>query len=270
MYEIPAWALSVVIVGGFSLVGVGGLIASRALAARVVGNPDAYKGEGVGDFVAATAVLFGLIAALLTVAVWQNYNDLDARVAQEAASMGALYRLAQDLPPPVRDELADAVKSLTREVMTTEWEEQRHGIVVNRADLLIEMRRAISEFNPVNEAQSNLQQALHMEFDKAYELRRDRRHNVNTGVPGALYAMVILSGLNTIALTWFLPVARPRLHLVMTGITAAMIGMVVFTIVIVDKPFRGSISIGPEAFEDSYYFLMDGDSQPNAAPPRTK
>ncbi len=32
--------------------------------------------------------------------------------------------------------------------------------------------------------------------------------------------MLILSGLNTIALTWFLPVNRPKLHLVMTGITA--------------------------------------------------
>ena len=25
-----------------------------------------------------------------------------------------------------------------------------------------------------------------------------------------------------------------------------------------DHPFRGSISIGPEAFEDSYVYLMDG------------
>lgn len=29
-------------------------------------------------------------------------------------------------------------------------------------------------------------------------------------------------------------------------------------------PFRGAISIGPEAFEDCYYFLMDG----GVAPPK--
>lgn len=270
MYEIPAWLLSAIIVGGFTLLGVGGLVATRALAARVVGDPDAYKGDGVGDFVAATAVLFGLVAALLTVAVWQNYNDLDARVAQEAASMGALYRLAQDLPQPARDELAGAIKSLTHDVMTTEWEEQRHGVLANRADLLIEMRKTISRFDPTNEAESNLQKALHTEFDKTYELRRDRRHNVNTGVPGALYVVVVVSGLNTIALTWFLPVGRPRLHMIMTGITAAMIGMVILTIVILDKPFRGVISISPDAFEDAYYFLMDGDALPEIAGPRPK
>jgi hypothetical protein len=268
MYEVPTWVLASLIVGGFVLLGIGGLAATSALASRVVGDPDAYKGAGVGDFVAATAVLFGLVAALLTVAVWQNYNELDARVAQEAASMGALYRLAQDLPQPSRDELAGAIKALTRDVITTEWAEQRDGVLVNRADLLIDMRKTISRFAPANEAQSNLQKVLHTEFDKTYELRRDRRHNVNTGVPGALYAVVILSGLNTIALTWFLPVNRPRLHGIMTGITAAMIGMVVFTIVAVDKPFRGAISIGPEAFEDSYYFLMDGEPLPGfTAPP---
>ena len=240
------------------------------MAARVAGDPNAYKGDGVGDFVAATAVLFGLVAGMLTVAVWQNYNDLDARVAREAAAMGALYRLAQDLPDPAREELAGAVTSLTREVMTTEWDEQRRGILVNRADLLIEMRKTISLFNPTSEAQSNLQEALHTEFAEVYELRRDRRHNVNSGVPGALYAVVIISGLNTIALTWFLPVPWPRLHGIMTGITATMIGMVIFTIVIPDKPFRGAISIGPEAFRDSYYFLMDGDSVPDSDAPRPK
>lgn len=259
IYEMSTPALYLLIVGGAALLGVAGLLATRVLAARIVGDPDAYKGEAVGDFVAATSVLFGLIAALLTVAVWQNYNDLDSRVAQEASSMGALYRLAQDLPQPTRDELAAEIKSLTSDTMTREWSEQRHGVVANRADLLIAMRKTISLFKPKDQGESNLQNAIHAEFDKMYELRRHRRHNVNTGVPGALYAAVILGGLDTIALTWFLPVNRLGLHMMMTGITAAMIGMVIFTIIVIDHPFRGAISIGPDAFQDSYYYLMDGE-----------
>ncbi len=263
IYEVSTWVLFVVVVGGFSLVGTGGLLATRALATHIVGDPNAYKGEAVGDFLAATSVLFGLIAALLTVAVWQNYNDLDSRVAQEASSLGALYRLAQDLPQPIRGELAGDIKSLTYDTMTSEWSEQRHGILANRADMLVEIRKTISRFKPKDQGESNLQNALQAEFDKTYELRRHRRHNVNTGVPGALYAVVFLGGLQTIAMTWFLPVNRPRLHVMMSSFTAAMIGMVIFTIIVIDHPFRGSaISIGPDAFEDSYYYLMDGVPAP--------
>ena len=64
-------------------------------------------------------------------------------------------------------------------------------------------------------------------------------------------------------MTWFLPVNRSVLHVMMTGITAPLIGMVIFTIIVIDHPFRGSgVSIGPDAFEDSYYFLMDGAPAP--------
>jgi len=72
LYDVPASVLLLIIVGGFAVSGVGGLVATRVLAARVAGDPNAYKGDGVGDFVAATAVLFGLVAGMLTVAVWQN------------------------------------------------------------------------------------------------------------------------------------------------------------------------------------------------------
>lgn len=262
LYDIPTWLLFVIIVGGFSLLGVGGLLVGRTLISRTVGRAESYKGEAVGDFVAATSILFGLIAALLTVAVWQNYTDLDTRVSQEASSLGAMYRLALELPQPTRDELTGNIKKLTYDTMSIEWEEQRHGIKANRPDLLNAIRTTILQFKPTSSGESNLQSAVEAEFAKMYELRRHRRHDVDAGVPGALYAVVLIGGLATVALTWLLPVSRVRMHIVMNAIVSAMIGMIVFTIILVDHPFRGAISIGPEAFEDAFNFLMDGQYGP--------
>ena len=44
-------------------------------------------------------------------------------------------------------------------------------------------------------------------------------------------------------------VQRKRLHVVMAGLLALFIGLVMFATADMDHPYRGSISVGPGAFE---------------------
>jgi hypothetical protein len=77
-------------------------------------------------------------------------------------------------------------------------------------------------------------------------------------VSPALYTVIFVGALITIVLTWLLPESRFRPHGLMTAAAAAMIGMVVFTIVVLDHPFRGGVSISSHPFEDVYDNLMGG------------
>ena len=40
-----------------------------------------------------------------------------------------------------------------------------------------------------------------------------------------------------------------RLHMVLNMLMAALLGLLVFLIAVMDNPFRGEFSVGPDAFE---------------------
>jgi Protein of unknown function (DUF4239) len=256
LYDMPTWLLFLVVVGAFVLFGIGGLFATRKLVRALVGGR-VTKAEGVDVFVGAVGVFYGLIAGLIAVAVWEQYATIDDRVAEEASSIGALYRQAEEFPPPARGELMTSIKALTYDTMTSGWERQRRGeIAIKVNPYLDRITSVLYRFQPANVDEAAIQQATMSEFEKLYELRRRRLHDASAGLPASLYAVVLIGGVLTIGLTYLLALERMRLHVVMTGIASAMIGLVVFMIVVMDHPFRGEVSIGPEDFEQAYSVLM--------------
>jgi hypothetical protein len=265
LYDIPAWLLFVLVVGAFCVVGVGGLYATRRLVGRIVGS--AAEAQGVDAFIGAVSILYGLIAGLIAVAAWEQYAAIDDRVSQEASAMGALYREAGAFPEPERTELSSAIKGLTYKTMTTDWELQRAGLPPRaETPFLDKMTRTIFDFKPHDAHEVDVQQAAMAEFAKLEELRRQRFHDADARLPGALYAVVLIGGVLTIALTYFLVLDRFPLHIVMTCICSAMIGMVVFLIIVMDRPFHGDVSIGSDDFRQAYTTLMGGSEGSSTAP----
>ena len=68
--------------------------------------------------------------------------------------------------------------------------------------------------------------------------------------------VVVLGGCLTIVLTYFLGLERFKLHVVMTAFCAVMVSLLIFMIFVVDHPYRGDVSIGPDAFELVYEQMM--------------
>jgi hypothetical protein len=264
LYDIPTWLLFVLVVGTFCVVGVGGLYATRRLVGRIVGS--AAEAEGVDAFIGAVSILYGLIAGLIAVAAWEQYATIDGRVSQEASALGALYREAGAFPQPTRTELSSAIKGLTYKTMTTDWALQRAGLPPAATPYLDQIARTIFDFEPRDAHEAAVQQSAMAEYARLDEFRRQRLHDADATLPGALYAVVLIGGLLTIALTYFLVLDRFPLHIVMTCICSAMIGMVVFLIVVMDRPFRGDVSIGSEDFQRAYTTLMGGSEGSSTAP----
>lgn len=88
------------------------------------------------------------------------------------------------------------------------------------------------------------------------EDRRARINSVQTGMPAALWALVIIGGLITIAITIFFDVASLRLHIWMTILLSGLLGLMIFLIATLDNPYRGAVSVGPDAMIRVYNQLI--------------
>ena len=263
IYDLPTWLVAILIIGGITLLSIAGLYASRRWVEKTMGPAPGHN-EGVEAYIATVAVFYALVVGLIAVAVWEQYTRIDEDVTREAASLAALYRIAEGYPDPYGPKLTTAIRDYTRYVIDVAWPAQRKGIVAHDpANHLSAIQEVIYAFRPVTPHDQLIDERAMSEMDAMYEMRRLRLHNVDVGLPYALWLVVLLGGAITIVLTYFMALERFNVHVWMTAFTAAMVALVVFMIVVVDHPFRGEVSIGPDAFELIYDQLMSQESKLN-------
>ncbi|WBO85122.1 bestrophin-like domain [Hymenobacter yonginensis] len=249
MYEMPTWLLALCITGTTVLVSLIGLyFAHRRLhgsaAAALIDNGT------VGWFFSGVTVLYGLTLGLLTVATWQNYSDASAIASQEAASLAVLYRDLSGYPDSTARPLQAQLRSYTEFIVQKSWPAQRQGMANDTE------RRVLTRFQ-LDLLRTNVrtmsQQVLHGEaietFNRLVELRRQRIESISSGVPGVLWAAVLLGAVITIAFSYCFVVENLRFHALLTSLLALMVGIMIFLIAALDHPYLGDVSVTPDAYQ---------------------
>ena len=251
LYDLPTWVMGVIIVGAFSGFSVAGLYASRGFVERISGSRAGHN-EGVDAYIGAAAVFYGIVAGLIAVAAWEQFSSYDDRVTQEAGAVATLYRDVSTYPNPAASELRAELRAYTLAVIDS-WPLLQRGVVPPEpAALLNKFQATFYSFEPKTERARIIHASAVDEFNRMIELRRLRLHDKDVGLPAPLWTVVILGGILTMVLTYFLALERFKVHVAMTAVSGILVALLIFMIASLDHPFRGKVSIGPDAFRLTY------------------
>jgi hypothetical protein len=106
------------------------------------------------------------------------------------------------------------------------------------------------------------EQVLHQEalrqLNNLIELRRRRFESVSSGMAGSLWSLVLIGAALNLMLCWLLRTGHIALHASLIGILSVLMGLLIFMMAAMDHPFRGEMSIGPDAFQLVYDEVMGG------------
>ena len=114
----------------------------------------------------------------------------------------------------------------------------------------------LTHVEPATEAEKLLYQEAIRQFAHMTECRRLRLASVTTQLPLIVWIVVFAGSVLTLSLLWLFVVENKRLHDLLTAILACLLGVLVFLLAVMDFPFRGEFSVGPDAFELVYEQLM--------------
>ena len=255
-YDLPSWLSGILVVAVFVAGGLAGMFLTRNWVRRLH-RVDHSHNDIVGFYLAAVTVFYGITLGLLAVGTWTTYADVEAKAEQEAIAVGSLYRSVGSYPEPLRSELQRDLREYVREVVDVGWPQQRHGIVPTGASrLLASFQNHFLQFEPATETLKIVHADAYAQFNVLVERRRGRLDSVNAGLPGPLWAMVLIGALISIAMTWFFDTASKSMHMWMTILLSALLGLMIFLVAILDNPYRGSVSVSPEALERVYDQIM--------------
>ncbi len=256
LFDIPlliAGPAIIALLCSFAVIGL--LVVRRRILPRL--NVATEDSDFTGAMLQSVMVFYGLAVALIAVSVWQSHSDVSKIVSLEATELAELYRDVSGYPDSVRPVLQDELRDYIQYVIREAWPLQQQGKVpsggVAKMDLF---QTALLGFEPATEGQK----ALHAETLSAYnqmiEARRLRLDAVHTRLPGVMWAVIILGAFIGLTATFFFEVKDARLQGIQVLLLATFIGLIIFMILALDRPFRGELGVRPEPYQLIYDQLM--------------
>jgi len=160
-------------------------------------------------------------------------------------------------PEPVRPQLQDHLREYTRYVIEEAWPLQARGKVpgggVERMD---RFQAILVAFEPATEGQKLLHGETLRAYNQMIQARRLRLDAVNTGLPGVMWAVIVAGAFIGLSASFFFKVEDARLHKIQVLLLSMFIGLVIFMIFALDRPFRGDLGLRPDPYQLIYDQLM--------------
>ncbi len=205
----------------------------------------------VGFIIAVVGVIYAVLLGFVVIATWENFDEAEQIVGQEASALRSIYRDSIALPPETQARLHDVVRQYATEVTTHEWPAMAEGRPGDPrvGELLDELAGAISRAHITTPTQQEFVGAEAERLNQLVSLRSQRLDFVDRGVPGVLWIALIVGGLVTIGFALLFGLERAVLHSLMVGSLTALIGVLLFVALMINYPFSGSVAVAPEPFE---------------------
>ena len=203
--------------------------------------------EVAGFIVAIVGVLYAVLLAFVTVVVWEHYDQSEDRARSEVDAATDIWRLARHLPSPAAKRIRADVTRYAASVESDEWPKMRYGMfspVTQRE--IVTLTDDIAAYDALSRKQANLQNRLLERVQVVADFRRHRIYDTTSGVPRVLWVALVTGSLTIAGFVYLFGMTNFRVQLLMTCSVAIMIGLSLGTILELDYPFRGTVSVNPE------------------------
>ena len=255
-FDLPLLITGPAIVGSLCLFAMGGLLLVRR---RVLPHLrlSAEDSDFSGAMVQSIMVFYGLAVALIAVSVFQTYSDVSKIISGEATALAGLYRDVSSYPEPIRLDLQKEIRDYTDDLIHQAWPLQQRGkIPSGGVDRMNRFQAVLSQFEPATEGQKLLHGETLCAYNQMIQARRMRLDSVSTGLPAVMWAVIIAGAFISLSATFFFKVGDARLHGLLVTLLAVFMGLVIFMIFALDRPFRGDLGLPPDPYQLIYDHLM--------------
>jgi hypothetical protein len=248
VYDLPTLFVFLVSAVLAMLLGLAGMFLLRPLCHRWIHSQDKTN-EMVSLSMASFSVFYGILLGLVAIGVYANYAATADNVVREASSLAALYSDTNALPEPQRSVLLADLRAYARDTIDIDWPAQVRGFVPNAGTArMAAFQKDFQATRPTNKGEEIAYAEAFGQFEKLVELRSNRLAVVSAGIPTILWWVLWIGAFLSIGIVWMLDM-EAHIHGVLVAVLSMFLGIVIFLIADMDKPFRGRVIAKPDPYE---------------------
>jgi len=249
---MPLWLLALLVIGlPTALAMLGPVVVRRFVALDKLRT----NNEVAGFKFATVGVIYAVLLAFAVIVVWEKFNDAESNVAREASAAATIFRLADSLTPERSAPLKQAMAAYLRAVVARDWPAMEQGHAsLDVTHALSDIYSALLKKQPGEQIDPIVLTELLRQLDEISAGRRSRLVASDGTVPSILWYVLLGGAVLTVAFTFFFGTANLGAQALMTGALSILIFSGLLTVVVIDRPFAGSVKVEPNAF---VYVLRD-------------
>jgi hypothetical protein len=255
LYRFPTPVIGLAIVAIYIIFSVAGLCIVR----RFFSAHKFKLHNDIADPLFTTlGTIYAVTLAFMVIVTWQGFDTSNINTAREANYLADLYRDSTPMPASFRNAIKADLKDYVSDIITDEWPlmSAGHGRSLKVQADQQKLWDLYAGFQPKGDTQKIFFAESIKKFNEASEMRRQRLLDATTGLNSILYFILIAGGLVTISFTMFFGTENFGPQLLMTSMLATLIALTLFTIMSLDYPYTGDISIKPDMFRTELSTLL--------------
>jgi hypothetical protein len=194
--------------------------------------------------------------------MWETFDNAKANVAEEASLMVPLYRQSYAMSPEKGDEMRHLIREYGEGVVK-DWPTFRNTAKGSPQARYV-ANKIVAVFNTM-EPSSKAREIATSQFMQTYSQflldRNKRLVQASESLSWIMWIAVIGGAMVTIGMSFVLYMDYPPPQYVMTSVLSVGIGLLLFLMVVLNRPFVGPLGIEPEPYESSLqlFNLIDQD-----------
>lgn len=248
LLDLPMWLVGLIVVGGAALLGV---VLVYGLDLFVKRHRGEEYNSVVSDGFTAVGTMYAIVVGLLVFGVYTTFEDAYHASADEASTLVLMYRNAQHFPQPHKDDAQRAVVGYINSVITDEWPALADGVASDKTNDAV--NQLFDVYSPmIPDARWAEQYTASVgDLGDVVKLRNQRIDHAQAALPVVYWFLIFSGGFVTLLYLSLAYVEKKAMHALAVGLMAVMLGLVIFLLLEVNHPFRGSIAVSKDNFENA-------------------
>ncbi len=246
-----AFVLALLIVGGAIAYAVVGVLVGRKLTRK-------HVAEGHNDVLVPVFLTAGVIYAVLlgfmVVAVWETYNAAHENAAEEAALLVPMYRESQLMAPEKGVKMRQHLREYAETVIKNEWPLMNKGLGKSSLENRRAIRGMIETFGTLTPA-TEVKKMVDAEFLKTLSQinldKNKRLMQAGEEMSWIMWLGAVGGGAIVVGMSFFLYMDRKWFQVGMVSVMSGLIGLLLFMMTVLSRPFVGPLALDPAPYEAS-------------------
>lgn len=193
---------------------------------------------------------YALLLSFVVLVVWDQLNETRANASKEGSSAMGLYRDIKYYPDTLEAKQMMAVYlDFVYNVIDDEFpnmEQMKLSRITPES--FNKVFDKMEHLNPKNQFQVQLVAEMFSHLNELSTYRGLRMTSMESEIPPPIWLPIIIGAMITIICALLLDIEHKRMHILLNSLLGAFICMILFTIILLDHPFAGSMGIKPKSY----------------------
>lgn len=240
------WQLGLIIVGGFVLLGIAGLVVVRRLLPAL---QESAENDVAGVILGVLAAIYGIVLAFVIVSLFEDFRKAGADVRTEASALSKVYRDSQAFAPAGARRVRTAIGDYIYVVQHDEWSAMARGRESEAAwGALASIYSALRSYAPVTDSQKIWYAEAVARVNDVTGARRERLNDNEESLPLTFEILLVGGAVLLLLFTFLFSMRNARAHAAMVIAVAALLGFNLMLALVLDFPFSGQVVVSNQSF----------------------